>query len=40
MVQIVLVGIGAGIAAAFLFASTASGAMISIVLFYLRRCRS
>ena len=35
MVQIFLVGIGAGIAAAFLFASTVSGAMISIVLFYL-----
>lgn len=35
MVQIALIGIGAGIAAALLFASIASGALISIVSFYL-----
>jgi hypothetical protein len=35
MVQIFLIGLGAGIAAAFLFASIASGALISLVLFYL-----
>ena len=35
MVQIFLIGLGAGIAAAFLFASVASGAMVSLVLFYL-----
>jgi len=35
MVQIVLIGIGAGIAAGVLFASIVSGAMISLVLFYL-----
>jgi hypothetical protein len=35
MVQIFLIGLGAGIAAAFLFASIVSGALISLVLFYL-----
>jgi hypothetical protein len=35
MVQIVLVGLGAGIASALLFASIASGSPISILLFYL-----
>ena len=35
MVQIVLIGIAAGAAAALLFASVASGAPISLVLFYL-----
>jgi len=35
MVQIFLIGLGAGIAAAFLFASIASGALMSLVLFYL-----
>jgi Predicted membrane protein (DUF2232) len=35
MMQIVLIGIGAGAAAALLFASVASGAMLSILLFYL-----
>ncbi len=35
MVQIILVGFGAGIASALLFASIASGALISILLFYL-----
>ena len=35
MVQIVLIGIAAGIAAALLFASIVSGALISLVLFYL-----
>lgn len=35
MLQMVLIGIGAGAATALLFASVASGAIISIVLFYL-----
>jgi len=35
MVEIVLIGIGAGFASALLFASIASGAAISILLFYL-----
>ena len=35
MVQIVLIGIGAGAATALLFASVASGSLISILLFYL-----
>lgn len=35
MMQIFLVGLGAGIAAGFLFASIASGHVISLVLFYL-----
>jgi hypothetical protein len=35
MAQIVLLGIGAGIAAALLFASITSGAVISLILFYL-----
>jgi hypothetical protein len=35
MTQIVLVGLGAGAAAALLFASVASGALVSILLFYL-----
>lgn len=35
MVQIVLVGIGAGLASALLFASITSGALISLALFYL-----
>jgi hypothetical protein len=35
MVQIVLIGIGAGLAAALLFASIVSGLLISLVLFYL-----
>lgn len=35
MMQIVLIGIGAGAATALLFASVASGSLISIVLFYL-----
>lgn len=35
MVQIVLIGIGAGAAAALLFASIASGSLLSIFLFYL-----
>ena len=35
MVQIVLIGISAGAAAALLFASVASGSMFSIILFYL-----
>jgi hypothetical protein len=35
MVQIVLIGLGAGAAAALMFASAMSGAMLSIVLFYL-----
>jgi hypothetical protein len=34
MVQIFLIGLGAGIAAAFLFVSIASGAVISLVLFH------
>ena len=35
MVPMVLIGIGAGAATALLFASVASGAVISILLFYL-----
>ena len=35
MVQIFLIGLGAGIAAALLFASIATGALISLLLFYL-----
>jgi len=35
MVQIVLIGLGASVASAFLFASIASGSPISILLFYL-----
>ncbi len=35
MMQMLLIGIGAGAAAALLFASVASGSLISIVLFYL-----
>src|SRR6266576_1040447 len=35
MMQIVLIGLGAGAAAALLFASVASGSLISILLFYL-----
>jgi hypothetical protein len=35
MMQIVLVGLGAGAAAALLFASVSSGALVSILLFYL-----
>ena len=35
MMQIVLVGIGAGAAAALLFASVASGSMLATLLFYL-----
>jgi hypothetical protein len=35
MVQILLIGLGAGLAAALLFASVASGAVISMLLFYL-----
>ena len=35
MMQIVLIGIGAGAAAALLFASVASGSLLSILLFYL-----
>ena len=35
MVQIILVGLGAGAAAALLFASIASGSVLAIVLFYL-----
>jgi hypothetical protein len=35
MTQIVLVGLGAGAAAALLFASVSSGALVSILLFYL-----
>jgi hypothetical protein len=35
MVQIVLIGLGAGVASALLFASIASGSPISILLFYL-----
>jgi hypothetical protein len=35
MMQIILIGLGAGAAAALMFASVASGAMLSIVLFYL-----
>ena len=35
MVQLVLIGIGAGAASALLFASVASGVLISILLFYL-----
>ena len=35
MMQIVLVGLGAGAAAALLFASVASGSLAAIVLFYL-----
>jgi hypothetical protein len=35
MTQIVVIGIGSGVAAALLFASVASGAVLSIVLFYL-----
>ncbi len=35
MAQIVLVGLGAGAAAALLFASVTSGALVSIFLFYL-----
>ena len=35
MTQIVLIGLGAGATAALLFASVASGALVSILLFYL-----
>src|SRR5690348_3422466 len=35
MTQIALIGIGAGAAAALLFASVASGSLLSILLFYL-----
>ena len=35
MMQIVLIGLGAGAAAALLFASVISGAWLSVVLFYL-----
>ena len=35
MMQVVLIGLGAGAAAALLFASVASGSLISILLFYL-----
>jgi hypothetical protein len=35
MVQLLLIGIGAGAAAALLFASVASGSLISVLLFYL-----
>src|SRR5258708_33591045 len=35
MMRMVLIGIGAGAAAALLFASVASGALLSILLFYL-----
>ncbi len=35
MVQVILIGLGAGLAAALLFASVATGSVISMVLFYL-----
>ena len=35
MAQTIFVGIGAGIAAALLFASVISGALLSVLLFYL-----
>ncbi len=35
MMQLILIGIGAGVATALLFASVASGALFSIVLFYI-----
>ncbi len=35
MMQIVVIGLGAGAAAALLFASVASGSLLSILLFYL-----
>jgi hypothetical protein len=35
MMQLILIGVGAGVAAALLFASVASGALLSIALFYL-----
>src|SRR6476619_2755422 len=35
MIQVLLIGLGAGAAAALLFASVASGSPISVVLFYL-----
>ncbi len=35
MMRLTLIGIGAGVAAALLFASVASGALLSVVLFYL-----
>jgi Predicted membrane protein (DUF2232) len=35
MMQIVLVGVGAGVAAALLFASVSSGVLLSVLLFYL-----
>ena len=35
MMQLILIGIGAGVATALLFASVASGALLSILLFYL-----
>ena len=37
MVQIVLVGLGAGAAAALLFASVIPGSMAAVMLFYLAR---
>ncbi|MES1155535.1 MAG: hypothetical protein ABUL48_03795, partial [Pseudorhodoplanes sp.] len=35
MMQLILIGLGAGVATALLFASVASGALLSIILFYL-----
>ena len=35
MMQLILIGIGAGVVTALLFASVASGALLSIVLFYI-----
>ncbi|MEA2345863.1 MAG: hypothetical protein QOF63_4032, partial [Thermoanaerobaculia bacterium] len=35
MTQILLIGIGAGVAAALLFASLASGSLFALLLFYL-----
>jgi len=35
MMQLILIGIGAGVATALLFASVASGALLSVVLFYI-----
>src|SRR5204863_6739226 len=35
MMRLILIGIGAGVATALLFASVASGALLSVILFYL-----
>ena len=40
MMQIVLIGIGAGAASALLFASVASGSALSVRCSISRRCRS